>query len=167
MHKPIKRHSSLQPLSREHHHALLLSWKIRIGLSHGIETQRIKKYADWFFENYLIPHFDMEEKFIFPILGKNHKSVRRALREHGRLRRLFNSKDRVKHNLSLIEEELVNHIRFEERVLFNEVQDVANESQLSLLQALQVGIPDSDNWNDKFWEKGEADKASKSVGSKL
>lgn len=156
----------MQPLSGEHHQGLLLSWKIRTGLLNDVETQRIKKYADWFFENFLLHHFDLEEKYIFPILGKNHESVRRALREHGRLRRLFKAVDRVRHNLSLIEEELVNHIRFEERVLFNEVQDVANEAQLKLLEELHVRTPGSDNWNDKFWEKGKISGASKDAGLK-
>ena len=32
-HKPQKRHKALQPLSREHHHGLLLSWKIRSGFN--------------------------------------------------------------------------------------------------------------------------------------
>ncbi|CDF79955.1 hypothetical protein BN863_22430 [Formosa agariphila KMM 3901] len=30
--KPLKRHKSLQPLSRDHHHGLLLAWKIRADL---------------------------------------------------------------------------------------------------------------------------------------
>ncbi|WP_241739476.1 hypothetical protein [Aestuariibaculum marinum] len=29
--KPLKRHKALQPLSREHHYGLLLTWKIRTG----------------------------------------------------------------------------------------------------------------------------------------
>lgn len=46
MPKPIKRHTALKPLSREHHHGLLLSWKIREGLKRNIEIPRIKKYID-------------------------------------------------------------------------------------------------------------------------
>ena len=58
--KPQKRHKALQPLSREHHHGLLLSWKIRSGFSKNIEPKRIRTYADWFFKTHLIPHFEME-----------------------------------------------------------------------------------------------------------
>ena len=58
-HKPQKRHKALQPLSREHHHGLLLSWKIRAGFSENIGPKRIKVYADWFFKNHLIPHFHL------------------------------------------------------------------------------------------------------------
>ena len=56
---PIKRHKALQPLSRDHHHGLLLSGKIRAGFSKNIEPLRIKNYADWFFKNHLIPHFEI------------------------------------------------------------------------------------------------------------
>ncbi len=131
---------------------MLLSWKIRTGLSNNVEIQRIKKYSDWFFENCLAPHFEMEEKFVFPILGEKHKSVRRALREHSRLRRLFTARDRLFRNLNLIEEELVGHIRFEERVLFNEVQEIADTAQIKLLEDMHAEGSDSDCWNDKFWE---------------
>ncbi len=43
--KPQKRHIALQPLSREHHQGLLLSWKIRKGLSRKIEFDRIQNYV--------------------------------------------------------------------------------------------------------------------------
>ena len=41
---PIKRSEFLKPISREHHHGLLLCWKIRAGLKKGIEPERIKLY---------------------------------------------------------------------------------------------------------------------------
>jgi len=63
MTKPIKRHESIQPLSRDHHHGLLLSWKIRSGISKGVDINRIKKYADWFYTNHIKPHFGIEEKY--------------------------------------------------------------------------------------------------------
>lgn len=43
MSQPIKRHPSLQPLSREHHYGLLLSWKIREGFKREVPPERIKK----------------------------------------------------------------------------------------------------------------------------
>ena len=64
---PIKRHSALQGVSREHHHGLLLCWKIRTGVSKNIPLERIKMYADWFYATYLVPHFELEETHIFPL----------------------------------------------------------------------------------------------------
>ncbi len=150
--KPLKRHASLQPLSREHHHGLLLGWKIRTGLSKGVAPERIKAYSDWFFENHLSPHFEVEERYIFPILGGNeHPMVKRALREHRRLRRLFAATEDLGKHLSLMEEELTAHIRYEERVLFNEVQAVANLEQLGEIEHLHNGQPFVEDWVDKFW----------------
>ncbi|MAT55721.1 MAG: cation-binding protein [Saprospirales bacterium] len=151
--KPIKRHPALQPLSREHHHGLLLSWKIRTGFAKGVAPERIKAYCDWFFENHLLRHFDTEEQHVFPVLGnKEHPLVKRALREHGRLKRLFTTGEDLGKNLSLIEEELTAHIRFEERELFNEIQQVATAEQLAQIERLHDEQPFEEHWPDRFWE---------------
>lgn len=152
MSKPIKRTKALQPLSRDHHHGLLLCWKIRQGIKLNVEPERIKKYLDWFWMSYLKPHFEIEEQFVFPILGNGNKLVKQALAEHRKLKRLFENKEDLRKSISLIEEELEKHIRFEERVLFNEIQSVATNDQL-----LQIEIDCSDksfyeNLSDPFWE---------------
>jgi len=41
MNQPIKRHVALQPVSREHHYGLLLSWKIRDSLLLPTEWKEI------------------------------------------------------------------------------------------------------------------------------
>jgi len=148
---PIKRHVALQPLSREHHYALLLSWKIREGLKRKVEVTRIKKYTDWYWEIYLLPHIQFEEQLVYPILGKEHRLIKRAIREHRRLKRLFTGKARIRVNLSLIEEELVAHIRFEERVLFNQIQEVASVAELKLLKETYSEEKVTENWPDAFW----------------
>lgn len=150
--KPLKRHKSLQPLSREHHHGLLLSWKIRSGFSKNIETARIKIYADWFFKTYLLPHFNLEEKYIFPLLDDDNEFVKRALAEHRRLKRLFNDDTDALKSLSKIEEELEQHIRFEERVLFPEVQKSATEDQLEHIAEIHHEEGFVDKLDDEFWK---------------
>ena len=150
MPKPIKRHQSLQPVSREHHHGLLLSWKIRTGLQREVAVERIKKYVDWFWENHLQAHFDFEEKYMFPILGKENKLIKRALREHSRLKRLFTATDKIERNLSLIEEELTAHIRFEERILFQEIEAIASKEQLKVIEEAHSKNL-TDEWEDEFW----------------
>ena len=149
---PIKRNEFLKPISREHHHGLLLCWKIRTGLKKNVAAERIKKYVDWFFEQYLLPHFEIEELYIFPILGNEHESVKKALSEHRRLARLSNSKTNLLKNLNLIEEELESHIRFEERILFNEIQEVANKTQLEFIKESHSENYFVENTNDYFWE---------------
>lgn len=151
-HKPQKRHKALQPLSREHHHGLLLSWKIRSGFSKNIEPKRIKTYADWFYETHLVPHFEMEEKHIFTILKEDNDHIKRAMADHRRLKRLFTKQDDEAKVLSKIEEELDKHIRFEERVLFPEIQKVATESQLALIEDIHKEEDFEDKIDDEFWK---------------
>lgn len=149
---PLKRTEALKSLSRDHHHGLLLCWKIRQGIKQNVEPDRIKKYLDWFWISYLKPHFEIEEQYVFPILGKENKLVKQALAEHRKLKRLFVNESDIQKSISLIEEELEKHIRFEERVLFNEIQVVASSEQL-----LQIELDSSDkifyeNLSDPFWE---------------
>ncbi len=148
---PIKRHKALQGVSREHHHGLLLCWKIRTGLSKKVAPERIKTYVDWFFKTHLIPHFELEETYIFPILGMDNPKIKKALREHRRLVRLVTSSVDLIRRLVQIEEELEQHIRYEERQLFNEIQKVATESQLETIQKFHNDEKFKDNTHDQFW----------------
>lgn len=150
--KPLKRHKALQPLSREHHHGLLLSWKIRAGFSKQVSTDRMKTYADWFFEHHLIPHFDLEEAEIFSILESDNELIKKALADHRRLKRLFSEETNIEKALSKIEEELEQHIRFEERILFPEIQKVATEEQLQHIAKIHQPESFEDNLADEFWK---------------
>lgn len=150
--KPLKRLKELQPFSREHHHGLMLSWKIRKGLTNGVEIDRIKAYVDYFFQHSIVPHFDDEEQYVFPVLGNDHELVKKALAEHRRLKRLFKKTTDVPRALSQIEEELEAHIRFEERVLFPEIQKVANKKQLQLIAKHHTEIEACTTWEDAFWD---------------
>ena len=152
--QPIKRIEALRPLSREHHQGLLLAWKIRTGFSKGISVERIKKYVNWFYENHLIPHFEIEENLIFPILGETNELVNLALIQHKKLRQLFTKNDSVTETLQQIEKELTNHIRFEERVVFNAIQNIAAKNQLDLIEEIHQSQDFIDNTNDPFWIKG-------------
>lgn len=148
---PINRMEALQPLSREHHHGLLLCWKIKEGISRNIAAERIKRYVDWFWETYLCHHFEIEENIIFPILGLDHEWVKQAIKEHRRLKRLFTIEKNAWKAVSLIEEELRLHIRFEERVLFNEIQKIATEDQLKAIYHSH-NTCFKDNLKDEFWK---------------
>ncbi|EGV44409.1 hemerythrin domain-containing protein [Bizionia argentinensis JUB59] len=150
--KPLKRHKALQPLSREHHHGLLLSWKIRAGFNKQVSAERMKTYADWFFENHLIPHFELEEAEIFSILEPDNELVKKALADHRRLKRLFTEETDLEKSLSKIEEELDQHIRFEERVLFPEIQKAATEEQLQYIEKIHQPESFEDNLTDEFWK---------------
>lgn len=151
MEKPIKRSPALKPLSIEHHHALLLCWKIKTGFIKGVSTSRIKVYADWFYKNHLVPHFSLEENYIFPILGMDHTFVQHAIDEHQNLIRLFSKTANSELALKEIEIALEKHVRFEERILFNEIQNVATEAQLEAIEKAHDDEKFIDNTTDAFW----------------
>ncbi|WP_332913779.1 hemerythrin domain-containing protein [Algoriphagus boritolerans] len=125
---PLKRHPALHHLSHDHHHGLLLCWKIRQGFKFGVGPERIKDYCEWFWGNHLQTHFDEEEKLIFLILPEEDPMIKQALSEHKRLRKLFSSWENPEKTLGLIEEELEKHIRFEERVLFPVIQEKPDQN---------------------------------------
>lgn len=150
--KPIKRHEALKPLSRQHHFGLLFSWKLRKGFSKNIEVERLQEYAKWFFKEEIQPHFKAEEKYVFPVLGKENELIQRALKDHRRIKRLFTDTKNPAKSLSLLEEELDAHIRFEERVLFNEIQKEANPEQLQKIAEIHEELPSTADYPDPFWE---------------
>lgn len=149
--KPIKRNEFLAPLSREHHQALLLCWKIKTGFAKGVDVLRIKNYCNWFYNTHLIKHFDIEEKYVFTVLGNEHQLVLDALKQHQLLRELFNDSVNIEYSLKKIQTELEKHIRFEERSLFNEVQNIATPQQLEIIRTMHPEEKFCDNPTDAFW----------------
>ncbi|MFD2550479.1 hemerythrin domain-containing protein [Bizionia sediminis] len=151
--KPLKRHKALQPLSREHHFGLLLCWKIRMGIKNNIAVSRIATYASWFYQTHLIPHFRIEETVIFPILEANHKYIIKALEDHALIEHLFKNPIISEDDLKAIEQALEQHIRFEERILFPEIQKNASEAQMFDIEKIHQSEPFQDNLTDEFWRK--------------
>lgn len=153
---PIKRHETLKPLSRDHHHGLLLCWKLRQGIQRKVDPQRMMEYCVTFHKQQLLPHFALEEEAIFPILGNEHELVKRALTEHRRLTRLFTGTDDPLNRISQIEKELEAHIRFEERVLFSEIEAVASPPDLDRIDRLHGALEpvraEVAEQEDVFWK---------------
>lgn len=154
--KPIKRHPALISLSRDHHYGLLLVWKIRQGIKTKVDVKRIGNYAIFFFERELQPHFEKEEKELFTRLPDGDLLRQQAFKEHDQIRNLVNRLQADKENTDVLKEladTLESHIRFEERVLFNHLQDTLSEDEL-----LKVAHEHGENkrnfdseWSDHFW----------------
>lgn len=147
--KPLKRLKELKPFSRDHHHGLLLGWKIRNGIKKGIETPRIAAYVKWFFQNYLSAHFELEEKYMFPILGMENDMIKRAINDHLQMRTMIAHLDST--TLSDFADLLEQHIRFEERELFGQIQETATPRQLAKIEQIHHDEPFIEN-PDEFWK---------------
>lgn len=147
---PIKRIEELQGVSREHHHALLLSWKINQGIKKNVDTKRILSYIQWFREEHLKPHFEIEEKWIFPILGKEDPMVKRALEDHQHLMSMAHL-EMDTHELEIFADDLKEHIRFEERELFQKAQNQATPEELRLIKEHHKEEDYCERTEDEFW----------------
>ena len=153
--KPLKRHPVIQPISRQHHFGLLLCWKIRKGIDLNIDFNRIKSYAKWFFNTYLQPLFRLEQNHIYPILGDHNTLVKKAIRQQRKVARLLFEKDNPEMAITLFEEELERHIRFEERILFEEVQRKASAKEIQSLSKVIPEVTFIENTNDMFWKESK------------
>jgi iron-sulfur cluster repair protein YtfE (RIC family) len=159
MTKPLKRHPALIPLSQDHHFGLLLCWKIRTGLKKGVNTERIKNYLNYFFMEHLENHFQMEEEILFGFLAKNDLLRKDAESQHQFLRKLheniMDGNEAVDGDLIKFADELDNHIRFEERILFPYMQTELLEKELVdfKIKLDQVHVKVEEDWVDEFWAK--------------
>lgn len=153
---PIKRHPALVQLSRDHHFGLLLVWKIRQGIKKDIAKERISNYILFFFNEDLKDHFKEEETNIFSKLPEDNPLYIQAISEHTEIYKLV---EKIKQNpenetlLTFFADTLEKHIRFEERSLFNYLQEILSEEEL--VDLIKEDTHQKENidlkWNDQFW----------------
>jgi iron-sulfur cluster repair protein YtfE (RIC family) len=144
----MKRHPSLQPLSDDHHGALVLARHVRRAAAQAGEALR----EAWpglrrRFAGELEPHFVAEEQRLLPQLAAagEGRFVERARADHARLRELVAGEPSAA-AASEFASLLHDHVRFEERELFPraerllpaDVLDAAGQAALAARGALSV-----------------------------
>lgn len=114
------------------------------------------------------PAFQGGRKTFFPILDKEHPGIIKALKQHKQLEAMFHSKDSdIAYTLRQIAFELEQHIRFEERELFNDIQEKASPAQLEELAKAHPEEKFEENIEDIFWvEEADEKKELKSEAKK-
>ncbi len=157
---PIQRSPQLAPLSREHHDGLLFGWKIKQGLSYQTAAERIIKYAAWYWQQHLKPHFFQEEQLLLPLFRPDEPLLVRMKKEHEQIRELILSLDTEADEGSLVALAglLTRHIRFEERELFPFAEKNLTTGQLDALYHKMKDYPvcsddGKEEWPDEFWLK--------------
>jgi iron-sulfur cluster repair protein YtfE (RIC family) len=152
---PLKRHMSLQDFSREHHEELLLGWKIKRGLAKGIEASRIASYCKHFYEHYLSRHMEKEERYIFSKLNPADPDAVKLRKEHRQVKQIIEGLGQDPINtldfLKILAHELDTHIRYEERVFFERLQQELNEEVLMTMKPDEEQIKELLEWEDSFW----------------
>jgi iron-sulfur cluster repair protein YtfE (RIC family) len=132
------RDRSLIPLSHTHHHALALCVQIRRGLSGGSAASAVLGLADSVvshFQTEMREHFHCEETIVFPALScieDLRPVIAELLHEHRELAAMvehLRSEPDVQ-RLEVFAEMLTQHVRKEERILFEQAQRLLSREDL-------------------------------------
>lgn len=131
----MKRHTALQPLSREHHPALVLAQACKRAAQSG-EMEKIREACarvERVFAAELEPHFHKEEETLLPLLSQAGQTalVQRTLDEHVAIRALQKAlHDPDAACLAKFGQALSDHVRFEEQALFPAAEEAVPGSAL-------------------------------------
>ena len=130
----MKRSAALAPLSRDHHHALDAALRLRRADA-GTLAEAVASFQA-FFESRGSRHFEIEEELLLPALPASDPEwsamCERVLAEHADLRRRGAEVADVEaaHALG---ERLNDHVRFEERELFELLEARLEPAELERL----------------------------------
>lgn len=136
------RDKNLIPLSHQHQHALALCVRLDRALqANDVDLEAWQAEIQAIFEQEIGIHFAAEEKEVFPAATKYadlRPLVEQLRAEHSVLRKFFSqaagrSLDNAK--LAVLVEKLAQHIRKEERELFEVMQKVMSAEELSTVGA--------------------------------
>jgi iron-sulfur cluster repair protein YtfE (RIC family) len=129
----VRRHPALVPLSEEHHHELAHARRLIRAADAGPEERLAvaSAYLDAFFTK-TVEHFRREEELLFPLYVRHAGStpvLERILREHMELHGLVRALragaaagEIAPEALTTLGDLLRDHVRVEERELFEEIE---------------------------------------------
>ena len=141
----MKRHPALVPLSEDHHHELVQARRLLRAADAPAEERLAAgaAYAEAFFTD-TVDHFRREEDGVFPLyaahIGPDDPLLSLILREHMELHGLAHEL-RVEVSAGAVSVEILralgtllhDHVRLEERELFEAVQRVVPSAELDAL----------------------------------
>jgi len=134
------RDKNLVPLSRQHQHALALC--VRIDRAAPIPESSLGAWQAEIAQHFrteIRVHFEAEEQFVFPAaraFSELSPLVEELLREHASLRERFakaEAQGMAAGEITEFAQRLSEHIRKEERQLFERLQELMNERELATL----------------------------------
>lgn len=140
----MKHHPALIPISREHHQLLLLAQLLKKdapaykGMPTSLEGKA--KYAENTWDSLFKPHIELEEKVLYPMVSSYVPSlsglISELLKEHQEIAIAFKSLNPQSEELDRLGKLIERHVRKEERVLFQQAQELMTEEQLDQLKTL-------------------------------
>ena len=136
----MKRHESLHPLSRDHHHGLVEARKLSLAKTDRDSLTVAAAHFILFWERELERHFQEEEEVLLPMVAKylaaDADKVGATLRQHAEIRKLvtaLNTAPQTDSDTNLLAQlgaALKEHIRFEENELFPLIEQRVPEEVL-------------------------------------
>lgn len=137
----MKRSSALAPLSRDHHHALVVAAQLRRVTALTAKPAREGFLAYW--EREGAEHFREEEEILLPAYGRHanphHPLIARVLCDHILIRALAAAVSESSAPIPALQElglALSDHVRLEERSLFLLIEETVPTPALERLAAL-------------------------------
>jgi hemerythrin-like domain-containing protein len=145
------RDKNLIPLSHQHQHALALCVRLDRALqARDVDLEAWQAEIQTIFEQEIGLHFEAEEKELFPVANafdELRPLVEQLAAEHSLLRELFakaEARTLDESNLTTLADKLAQHIRKEERQLFEGMQKLMSAEQLCALGiALNKALKDA------------------------
>ncbi|GAO43958.1 hemerythrin domain-containing protein [Flavihumibacter petaseus] len=155
----MQRAEALQPLSRQHKAALMTCLLVRKGVSRQAPIATIVDFIRKSWEQDIAPHMAAEENVLLPLLNSHPKGKAFAatiLRDHDLIRTSITHLPMDGTNYRLlgdIADMLEQHIRYEERIVFQEMQAFIPADTLNKLHITESSTaPVCNTYPVHFWE---------------
>jgi iron-sulfur cluster repair protein YtfE (RIC family) len=142
----MKRHPGLQPLSREHHPALVQAKRLRDFSGDAEMARELGETFLGFWDAEIAQHFRDEEEVLLPLLarrsGDDSPEIVETLVQHVQLRRqVMELRQRLEEGaavdapfLNALGDGLKSHVRFEEDELFPSAEEALLEQDLNYIE---------------------------------
>ena len=142
---PLKRRKELHALSEDHHNALVIALRCRRVANGSFDAEPSEYWFSVreFFRRALEPHFEIEESLLLPALEELGESAMctRILKEHATLRALVGEDVPDRAGFEAFGALLEEHIRYEERTVFEDVQDRLPQAVLDEIARRTRDVP--------------------------
>ncbi|MCP5409602.1 MAG: hemerythrin domain-containing protein [Chromatiaceae bacterium] len=156
------RSEQLKKLSWEHHDALKFARNVGRGLSLNADLTQVRSYAVNIAENFLEPHFKLEENSLISRLNETqqrNESVVEVLRQHREFAQLKLQLQQaetpeLRPLLDRFSVLLKVHVKLEEGAFFPFIEQTLSIEELQLAEReIDAGhIVNCSNWPDPFWK---------------
>jgi hemerythrin-like domain-containing protein len=155
----MKRNKNLQPLSRQHHNALMAVLLLKKGIQKKADKSVMKDFILSVWNDELKTHFINEEKWMMPYIEDEelNRMYKQMVLEHQQISSIILQFEMNSYSIEITEQFyklLEQHIRFEEREFFPAIEKCFTPTQLETIckHTTDTHIESCASFPVKFWE---------------